>query len=177
MKLTIWKHARVIGLIGLGIFLSTGADCQANITKRIMMALPCSIQKRVAISMHAFSSLKEEGTEWRLRLLLDDFYDLENEKPLAYYFDEFIQIIEDNPEYFEMLLFTKALKDTTPNKHKVVALILDRLELVKHSKNVSFIKAMLYLPVRKWVRKDTQIPTNKHAKNALAYHAQFNTGR
>lgn len=185
MNLTIWNNhdwgnRKKMVLIALLCAAGTTNTARANkvidITKRVMLAMPHAVQKRTAKVMHTFSSLKEEGTRWRLRLLVQEFLAMNDKKPLAEYIDEFIAIVRDNPEYFKELLFSRAFKENTPDQDELMTFILERFEKVKHSKNIAYIKAMLYLPIRQWIRKNTVIPTNKHAERALRYHASFNKG-
>lgn len=184
MKFTIWNVPCKLALACLVITMGiTSQSTQAGvrqatftITKNALMALPFSTQKRIAIALNEYTSLKTDATEWRLKLLIDDFMDTDNQRPLSYYIDEFLEIMDAHPNYFQELVFEHALKANTPNKDQVIQTIRDGLNKTKHSTNITFIKTMLYLPIRKWVRKDSKIPTDAQAEKALRYHASFNKG-
>lgn len=153
-----------------------------NATKKVLMALPVVTQQRIAHTMQDYPAYQLDATEWRLKLLVDDFKDTNNMRPLSYYVDEFIEIWDSNPDYFKELLFKHALKANTPDKDKVMDIIRTGLLKTKHSKNVDYIKLMLYMSIRKHIRKDGKIPTDGNSleareyKAALTYHASFNKG-
>lgn len=186
MKFTIWLKPYRLALACL-VVATTGAVSNSAVatswrqtaikaTKNAFLKLPCTTQKNIAVALHSYPAFKTDATEWRLKLLVDDFMDTNNMRPLSYYIDEFMEIINADPEYFQSLLFKHALRADTPNQDAVMQTILDGLKQTKHSKNIAFIKAMLYLPIRKWVRKDGKIPTDALAEKALVYHASFNKG-
>lgn len=185
MKFTIWNKPYKLALASLVAAMTLVSQqtvaaswyqTAAQATKNALFTLPITTQKQIASRLHAYPSFKTDATEWRLKLLVDDFMDMNNMRPLSYYIDEFTQIIDEDPDYFKMLLFKHALNDTTPDKDEVIKIIRRNLEDAKHSTNVQYIQAKLFLSIRKWVRKDTRIPMDATAEAALAYHASFNQG-
>ncbi len=128
----------------------------------------------VAISTVVISNpaVAATETEHRLELLKSDFLDTNNMRPFSYYVDEFLTIIEENPQYVKGLLFKFALRDDTPDE--VFESLRESLQKVRNSKSLLLIKTRLYLSIRKWVRKDTHIPTDLHAEQALEYHVGLN---
>lgn len=181
MKFTKWnlsyKQALACLIIALGsLHTPVHASWGTHIAKKALFTLPSIAQKQIATALNGLPMLQTDTTEWRLKILVDDFMSLENQKPLSYYIDEFITIIDANPTYFKTLLFTHVLHADTPDRDGIMQTIRSGLEQTKHSKNVEFIKAMLYLPIRKWVRKDGKLPSDAIAEQALYYHASFNKG-
>ncbi|MGE0009270.1 MAG: hypothetical protein AB7F19_01905 [Candidatus Babeliales bacterium] len=184
MKFAIWNNSYKLAVAIL--VLATTAVCNpavagswretfTGLAKKTLMSLPVSAQKHIAGTLTTYSTLSE-ATEWRLKLLVDDFLDTNNMRPFSYYVDEFTQIIDENPEFFKALLFEHALRDDTPDKDEVIIALRAALERAKHMRNVIVIKSIVYKPISKFVRKNTKIPTDKDAEAALNYHVGLNKG-
>lgn len=185
MKLTTWNNSYKLATATLVLATTvvcnpavaeTWRESAANLTKSALMKLPTSAQKHLASSLQLCPSLQSGATELRLNVLKNDFLDTNNMRPFSYYVDEFLEIIDENPDYFKTLLFEYALREDTPDQDEVITRLRAALIKSKHMKNVMVIKSMLFKPVSKWVRKDTKIPVDKHAEEALNYHVGFNNG-
>lgn len=145
-KKVIWA---VMGLSSLSAALHAESWSQ-----KAILALPTHMQSAVASAMHTIPGLQTDAMELQIKLLVDDFMDIENQKPLAHYIDEVIKLIDAHPTFFETILFTHVLKEETPNKTDAMRKIRDGLEKNKHSKNIAFMRTMIFMPVRKWVRPE-----------------------